>query len=90
MENKTEGFDRANGQGQNHDTQGNVDNVNNENIRTNTDANELDKSGDPSVQDKPDDTLVKTVVPGNDNGEPGAPEEEDSSNKGKSPSGENL
>jgi hypothetical protein len=90
MENKPEGFDRANGQGQNHDTQGNIDNVNNENVRTNTDADELDKGDGPNVQDKPDDTRVETVVPGNDNGDPGPSSEQNSSNKGQGPSGENL
>ncbi|HEK21826.1 MULTISPECIES: hypothetical protein [unclassified Mucilaginibacter] len=90
MENTNGGFDRANDQGQNHDTKGNIENLNNEQIATNTDDNELDKSEVTSVQDKPDDTRVKTVVPGNDNGEPGPPSSEDSSNKGQGPSGENL
>jgi hypothetical protein len=90
MENKPEGFDRANGQGQNHDTQGNVDNVNNESVRTNTDADELYKGGEPNVQDKPDDTRVETVVPDNDSGDPGPSSEQNSSNKGQGPSGENL
>ncbi|GGH07225.1 hypothetical protein [Mucilaginibacter phyllosphaerae] len=90
MENKPEGFDRANGQGQNHDIAGNVANVANENIRTNTDSDEIDKGSEPNVQDKPDDTRVKTVTPGNDNGDPGPDTEQDASNKGKGPSGENL
>ncbi|WP_143822960.1 hypothetical protein [Mucilaginibacter sp. MD40] len=90
MENTNGGFDRANEQGQNHDTKGNIENLNNEQVATNTDDNELDKSEVTSVQDKPDDTRVKTVVPGNDNGEPGAPTDENSSNKGQGPSGENL
>jgi hypothetical protein len=90
MENNTGGFDRANDQGQNHDTQGNVENLNNESVRTNTDENELAKSDEANVQDKPDDTRVETVVPDNDNGDPGAPAEQGSSNKGQGPSGENL
>jgi hypothetical protein len=89
MENKPEGFDRANGQGQNHDTQGNIENVNNETIRTDTDADESQKGGEPNVQDKPDNTRVETVVPDNDSGDPG-PSTEESSNKGQGPSGENL
>ena len=90
MENNTGGFDRANEQGQNHDTQGNIENLNNDNVRTNTDENELAKSDEANVQDKPDDTRVETVVPDNDNGDPGAPAQENSSNKGQGPSGENL
>lgn len=61
----------------------------------------LDKGEEPGVQDKPDDTRVKTVTPDNDNGNPGPSEEEPatnkqadpdipSSNKGQGPSGENL
>jgi hypothetical protein len=33
MENKPEGFDRANGQGQNHDITGNVANVDNDTLK---------------------------------------------------------
>ncbi|MBB5394825.1 hypothetical protein [Mucilaginibacter sp. AK015] len=90
MENNTGGFERANEQGQNHDTKGNIDNLHNQNVRANTDSDELDKGGEPNVQDKPDDTRVKTVVPDNDNGGPGPSTEENSSNKGQGPSGENL
>lgn len=90
MENNTGGFDRANGQGQNHDTQGNVENVNNPNVRTNTDENELAKGQEPNVQNNPDDTRVETVVPDNDSGDAGPSTEQGSSNKGQGPSGENL
>jgi len=41
-------------------------------------------------QSKPDKPRVKTVTPDNDNGDPGAPAQKDSSNKGKGPAGENL
>jgi hypothetical protein len=90
MENNTGGFDRANEQGQNHDTQGNIDSLHDANVRTNTDENELAKGDEPNVQDKPDDTRVETVVPDNDSGGPGPSTEENSSNKGQGPSGENL
>jgi hypothetical protein len=97
MENQTGGFDRANGQGQNHDTEGNIENVNNENIgpgAAGDDDAAIAKGDEPNVQDKPDDTRVETVVPDNDSGDIGPSTEEgateDTSNKGQGPSGENL
>jgi hypothetical protein len=48
------------------------------------------KGKQPQVQQKADDKRVKTVTPDNDNGKPGAPAAEESSNKGKGPKGENL
>jgi hypothetical protein len=44
----------------------------------------------PNEQKKTDAPRVKTVTPDNDNGDPGAPANKDSSNKGKGPKGENL
>jgi len=91
MENTPGGFDRANEQGQNHDTQGNIENVNRENIGPGGgDDSELAKGNEPNVQDNPDDTRVETVVPDNDSGDPGPSTEENASNKGQGPSGENL
>lgn len=77
MENKPEGFDRANGQGQNHDTTGNVANVDNDTLKQNTDD-----------QDKAQE--IPTVTPDNDNEELENPQPQDASNKGQGPSGENL
>ena len=64
---------------------------------------ELAKGTEPNVQDKPDDPRVKTVTPGFDKGNPGAPVDDKpdankgqdgadvpSSNKGQGPAGENL
>jgi hypothetical protein len=50
----------------------------------------LKKGKQPTVQSKPDATRVKTVTPGNDNGEPGPSVEESSSNVGQGPAVENL
>lgn len=77
MENKPEGFDRANGQGKNHDTEGNVANLNNDTLNENTgDDSELAQE-------------IETVTPGD--GEEGHPDPgEDTSNKGQGPAGENL
>jgi hypothetical protein len=61
----------------------------------------LAKGNEPGTQDKPDDPLVKTVTPDNDNGDPGPSTEPvtnssaeqpitNSSNKGQGPAGENL
>lgn len=58
-------------------------------IGENAGDSQLEKGNEPGVQDKPDDTRVKTVTPDNDNGDPG-PSTEKSSNKGQGPSGENL
>ncbi|MFD0765377.1 hypothetical protein ACFQZI_10980 [Mucilaginibacter lutimaris] len=77
MENKPEGFDRANGQGQNHDTEGNVANVGNDTLKQQTDNPDLAKE-------------VPTVTPENDNEGGGDTAEDDTSNKGQGPSGENL
>lgn len=51
---------------------------------------DLKKGTQTGEQDKPDSTLPKTVTPDNDNGTPGEPASEDSSNKGQGPSGEDL
>jgi len=50
----------------------------------------LQKGIQAGEQSKPDKPRVKTVTPDNDNGDPGAPAQKDSSNKGKGPAGENL
>lgn len=86
MENKPEGFDRANGQGQNHDTAGNVANVGNDALKQDTDNQDLAKE-------------IPTVTPENDNEgvdvdsdtqETEAQTGQTASNKGQGPSGENL
>jgi|GEM_PF-2744974 len=82
MENKPEGFDRANGQGQNHDTTGNVANVGNDTLKQNTDDKDKAKE-------------IPTVTPENDTPDNDTPELESrepqkASNKGQGPSGENL
>ncbi|MGY4537197.1 hypothetical protein ACVW0P_001613 [Mucilaginibacter sp. UYNi724] len=77
MENKPEGFDRANGQGQNHDTAGNVANVGNDTLKQEKDNNDLAKE-------------IPTVTPDNDNEELENPSDENPSNKGQGPAGENL
>ena len=86
MENKPEGFDRANGQGQNHDTAGNVANVGNDTLKQDTDNKDLAKE-------------IPTVTPENDNEDVDVdndtpelenPTEQSASNKGQGPSGENL
>jgi hypothetical protein len=86
MENKPEGFDRANGQGQNHDTAGNVENVGNETLKQDNDDKDLAQE-------------IPTVTPENDNEgldvdsdtqEAESATEESASNKGKGPAGENL
>ncbi|WP_179414065.1 hypothetical protein HDF19_17065 [Mucilaginibacter sp. E4BP6] len=50
----------------------------------------LQKGTQAGEQSKPDNPRLKTVTPDNDNGDPGAPAQKDSSNKGKGPAGENL
>ena len=86
MENKPEGFDRANGQGQNHDTAGNIANVGNDTLNQDTENKDLAQE-------------IPTVTPENDNEgldvdsdtqEAESPTEESASNKGKGPAGENL
>jgi len=49
-------------------------------------------SQQPNEQDKPDEVRVPTITPGNENGDPtpDAEPEDDTSNKGKGPKGENL
>lgn len=55
-----------------------------------TDDSSLQKGKQAGEQNKPDNERVKTITPDNENGDPGAPSQQDSSNKGKGPSGENL
>ncbi len=50
----------------------------------------LAKGKQQTVQNKPDEVRVPTIVPDNDNGVPGPSSEEKSSNKGQGPVGENL
>lgn len=54
------------------------------------DDSDLQKGTQAGEQSKPDSPRVKTITPDNDNGEPGAPVQQDSSNKDKGPAGENL
>lgn len=53
MESTLDGFDRANEQGKNHDTKGNVANVGNDTLKQNTDDKDLAKK-------------IPTVTPEND------------------------
>lgn len=62
--------------------------TNDDNSVTNKD--ELEKGNQPTKQDKPDEERVPTVTPDNNSGDPGPAADEDSSNKGKGPAGENL
>ncbi|MHB8209640.1 hypothetical protein [Mucilaginibacter sp.] len=55
-----------------------------------TNDSNLQKGTQAGEQNKPDNKRVKTVTPDNDNGDPGAPAQKYSSNKGKGPTGENL
>lgn len=77
MESTPDGFDRANEQGKNHDTKGNVANVGNDTLKKNTDDKDLAKK-------------IPTVTPENDNEDLENPTDENSSNKGQGPGGENL
>jgi hypothetical protein len=56
----------------------------------NTPANETKKESQPEATNETEAIDIPTVTPDNENGEPGAPEDEESSNKGKGPKGENL
>ncbi|MCQ6957356.1 hypothetical protein [Mucilaginibacter aquariorum] len=80
MENKPEGFDRANGQGQNHDIIGNVANVGNDMLKKDVDDKDLAKKVP---------TVTPETIP-NDNPELETPTDQTSSNKGQGPAGENL
>jgi hypothetical protein len=55
-----------------------------------TNDSNLQKGTQAGEQNKSDRPRVKTVTPDNDNGDPGAPAQKDSSNKDKGPAGENL
>lgn len=61
---------------------------------TNKDGNnDLEKGKQPNVQDNPDEERVKTVTPAtDDSGDPTTqePEDENTSNMGQGPKGENL
>ena len=83
MENKPEGFDRANGQGQNHDITGNVANIGNDTLKNDVNDKDLAKKI-PTVT--PD---TETEIP-NDTPELENPTEQTASNKGQGPAGENL
>ncbi|HWZ14758.1 MAG TPA: hypothetical protein VNW95_05925 [Mucilaginibacter sp.] len=50
----------------------------------------LEKGSQPTVQNKPDDKRIPTIVPDNDSGKPGPSDQKNSSNKGQGPAGENL
>jgi hypothetical protein len=77
MESTQGGFDRANEQGKNHDTKGNVANVGNDTLKQDKDDKDLAKK-------------IPTVTPENDNGASEDQTDENSSNKGQGPQGENL
>ncbi|MDB5032378.1 hypothetical protein [Mucilaginibacter sp.] len=55
---------------------------------TNKDGdNDLEKGEQPTEQNNPDEERIPTVTPDNDNDDP---EDENTSNKGQGPKGENL
>jgi hypothetical protein len=58
-------------------------------IGENTGDTSVEKGESPGVQDKPDDTRVKTVTPDNDN-DALSQSDDSQSNKDQGPSGENL
>jgi len=65
--------------------------TNDDNAVTNKDGdNDLEKGTQPIQQEKTDAEHIETVVPDNENSDSGPPEEDDSSNEGKGPAGENL
>ena len=87
MENKPEGFDRANGQGQNHDTAGNVANVGNETLNQETNNDQDLAKEIPTVTPENDNEGIDVD---NDTPELENPTDDSSSNKGQGPEGENL
>ncbi|MDB5023310.1 MAG: hypothetical protein JWP78_1065 [Mucilaginibacter sp.] len=66
--------------------------TNEDNAVTNKDGdNDLEKGKQPNDQNKPDKKRVPTITPDNENGNPGPPEEEESSSDRKVRlSGENF
>jgi hypothetical protein len=65
--------------------------INKDDAVTNKDGdNNLEKGKQPTDQKNPDKERVPTVTPDNDNGNPGPPAEESSSNKDGGPAQENL
>jgi len=95
MENKPEGFDRANNQGQNHDTAGNIANVNNDTLKQedNDLAKEIPTVTPETVADdvaeEGSESDDEEEIP-NDTPELENPQDQTSSNKGQGPGGENL
>ncbi|TWR31588.1 hypothetical protein FPZ43_03700 [Mucilaginibacter pallidiroseus] len=95
MENKPEGFDRANNQGQNLDTAGNIANVNNDTLKQ--EDNDLAKEIPTvtpetvanGVADDGSENNEQEETP-NDTPELENPTNQSSSNKGQGPGGENL
>ncbi|MEO7215240.1 hypothetical protein [Mucilaginibacter sp.] len=77
METTIEKFDRANNQGKNHDTKGNIANADNDMVKPETDDTEKQME-------------IPTVTPDNDNEELENPQPQNASNKGQGPAGENL
>ena len=65
-------------------------NEDNDQLGENAGDSALSKGATPTEHNKPDEERVDTVVPDNDNGTPGAPAGEDSSNTDGGPSEENL
>ena len=64
--------------------------IDDDQLGENAGDSELSKGSTSTEHTKEDDTRVDTVVPDNDSGAPGPPNEEDSSNKDGGPSEENL
>ncbi|WP_374948143.1 hypothetical protein [Mucilaginibacter sp.] len=102
MESTLSGFDRANGQGANHDIKGNVENAGNETVkRESGDENENNDLAKeiPTVTPENDTPLPEngdaapnseTTVPENNTPELENPTDQSPSNKGQGPAGENL
>lgn len=59
--------------------------INKDNSATNQEAadTDLEKGGQENLQEKPDDKLVPTVTPDNDNGDPGPTSEKPAVEKGE-------
>lgn len=65
--------------------------INKDDSVTNKDGdNNLEKGEQPTNQKKPDKERVPTVTPDNDNGDPGPPADDNSTNKDGGPAKENL
>ncbi|MBD1394742.1 hypothetical protein [Mucilaginibacter glaciei] len=96
MESTLEGFDRANGQGKNHDIKGNVENAGNDMVKReddNSDNKDLAKeilTVTPETESADGDESPADTTPPNDTPELENPTDQTASNKGQGPAGEDL